>query len=117
VCISSKSWYNSLRPNDKDRHINLVGTLRPLLPSLSLRTPGLQSVQLHGGTFDFLLLLVSSSLLRHLCRIRFRREANQADNKAATIAVDSLINFEAVKVWPLSSFNFVSYTYHSIDIQ
>ena len=31
-------------------------------------------------------------------RTRFRREANQADNKAATVAVDSLINFEAVKV-------------------
>lgn len=31
-------------------------------------------------------------------RTRFRREANKADNKAATVAVDSLINFEAVKV-------------------
>ena len=31
-------------------------------------------------------------------RTRFRREANSADNKAATVAVDSLINFEAVKV-------------------
>ena len=31
-------------------------------------------------------------------RVRFRRDANQADNKAATVAVDSLINFEAVKV-------------------
>ena len=31
-------------------------------------------------------------------RTRFRREANQADNKAATSAVDSLINYEAVKV-------------------
>ena len=31
-------------------------------------------------------------------RAQFRREANQADNKAATAAVDSLINFEAVKV-------------------
>jgi ABC-type transport system involved in Fe-S cluster assembly fused permease/ATPase subunit len=28
----------------------------------------------------------------------FRRDANKADNKAATVAVDSLINFEAVKV-------------------
>lgn len=32
------------------------------------------------------------------CRTKFRREANQADNKAATTAVDSLINYEAVKV-------------------
>ena len=31
-------------------------------------------------------------------RTRFRREANKADNKAATVAVDSLINLEAVKV-------------------
>ena len=31
-------------------------------------------------------------------RTRFRREANAADNKAATVAVDSLINYEAVKV-------------------
>ncbi|RPD72384.1 P-loop containing nucleoside triphosphate hydrolase protein, partial [Lentinus tigrinus ALCF2SS1-7] len=33
-----------------------------------------------------------------LWRTRFRREANSADNKAATVAVDSLINHEAVKV-------------------
>ncbi|KIM80460.1 hypothetical protein PILCRDRAFT_822567 [Piloderma croceum F 1598] len=30
-------------------------------------------------------------------RTRFRREANKADNKAATVAVDSLLNYEAVK--------------------
>ncbi|KZT67979.1 P-loop containing nucleoside triphosphate hydrolase protein [Daedalea quercina L-15889] len=30
-------------------------------------------------------------------RTRFRREANAADNRAATVAVDSLINYEAVK--------------------
>ncbi|KAJ1307506.1 hypothetical protein OPQ81_001605 [Rhizoctonia solani] len=30
-------------------------------------------------------------------RTRFRREANQADNRAASTAVDSLINYEAVK--------------------
>ena len=34
------------------------------------------------------------------CRTRFRREANAADNRAATVAVDSLINYEAVKVFP-----------------
>lgn len=33
-----------------------------------------------------------------LFRTPFRREANKADNKAASVAVDSLINFEAVKV-------------------
>ncbi|KIY51772.1 iron-sulfur clusters transporter ATM1 [Fistulina hepatica ATCC 64428] len=30
-------------------------------------------------------------------RTRFRREANKADNQAASVALDSLINFEAVK--------------------
>lgn len=36
-------------------------------------------------------------------RTRFRREANQADNKAASLAVDSLINYEAVKVCATSA--------------
>ncbi len=31
-------------------------------------------------------------------RIKFRRDANQADNKGGSLAVDSLMNFEAVKV-------------------
>lgn len=31
-------------------------------------------------------------------RMGFRREANKADNKAASVSVDSLINYEAVKV-------------------
>ena len=35
-------------------------------------------------------------------RTQFRREANKADNKAASVAVDSLINFEAVKVRDVS---------------
>lgn len=30
-------------------------------------------------------------------RTQFRKQANAADNKGATVAVDSLINFEAVK--------------------
>jgi ABC transporter ATM len=30
-------------------------------------------------------------------RTQFRRQANSADNKAATVAVDSLLNYEAVK--------------------
>jgi len=34
-------------------------------------------------------------------RTKFRRQANDADNRSATVAVDSLINYEAVKVkWP-----------------
>ncbi|KAJ9664834.1 Iron-sulfur clusters transporter atm1, mitochondrial [Coniosporium apollinis] len=35
-------------------------------------------------------------------RTKFRKAANAADNKAATVAVDSLINYEAVKVRPFS---------------
>lgn len=31
-------------------------------------------------------------------RTKFRKAANAADNKGATVAVDSLINYEAVKV-------------------
>jgi ABC-type transport system involved in Fe-S cluster assembly fused permease/ATPase subunit len=31
-------------------------------------------------------------------RTKFRKQANAADNKAATIIIDSLINYEAVKV-------------------
>jgi ABC transporter ATM len=33
-------------------------------------------------------------------RTKFRKQANAADNRAATTAVDSLINYEAVKVLP-----------------
>ena len=36
--------------------------------------------------------------LLFVLRTQFRREANVADNKAATVAIDSLINYEAVKV-------------------
>jgi len=32
-------------------------------------------------------------------RTKFRKQANAADNKAATIIIDSLINYEAVKVY------------------
>jgi ATP-binding cassette subfamily B (MDR/TAP) protein 7 len=31
-------------------------------------------------------------------RTKFRKQANAADNRAATVAVDSMINYEAVKV-------------------
>lgn len=37
-------------------------------------------------------------LMVFFVRTKFRRDANKADNKAATVAVDSLINYEAVKV-------------------
>ncbi|KAL0634574.1 Iron-sulfur clusters transporter atm1, mitochondrial [Maublancomyces gigas] len=36
-------------------------------------------------------------------RTKFRKQTNAADNKGATVAVDALINYEAVKVSPLES--------------
>ncbi|CAL1717355.1 unnamed protein product [Somion occarium] len=45
-------------------------------------------------------------------RTRFRREANAADNKAATVAVDSLINFEAVKNFNNEKYEIQQYDKH-----
>ncbi|KAG8864885.1 Iron-sulfur clusters transporter atm1, mitochondrial [Tulasnella sp. 330] len=45
-------------------------------------------------------------------RTRFRREANQADNKAANIAVDSLINYEAVKHFNNEAHEIAKYDKH-----
>ncbi|KAG5644185.1 Iron-sulfur clusters transporter atm1, mitochondrial [Asterophora parasitica] len=45
-------------------------------------------------------------------RTRFRREANKADNKAATVAVDSLINFEAVKHFNNEKYEVAQYDKH-----
>ena len=41
---------------------------------------------------------VLTSYYHYVIRTQFRRQANSADNKAATVAVDSLLNYEAVKV-------------------
>ncbi|KAG6910080.1 Iron-sulfur clusters transporter atm1, mitochondrial [Tephrocybe rancida] len=45
-------------------------------------------------------------------RTRFRREANKADNKAATVSVDSLINFEAVKHFNNEKYEIAQYDKH-----
>ncbi|KAH8092605.1 P-loop containing nucleoside triphosphate hydrolase protein [Cristinia sonorae] len=45
-------------------------------------------------------------------RTRFRREANVADNKAATVAVDSLINYEAVKNFNNEKYEVAQYDKH-----
>ncbi|KAK1593482.1 ABC transporter [Colletotrichum navitas] len=42
-------------------------------------------------------------------RTKFRRQANAADNKASTVAVDSLINYEAVKYFNNEKFEVSSY--------
>ncbi|EDR05814.1 uncharacterized protein LACBIDRAFT_185384 [Laccaria bicolor S238N-H82] len=50
-------------------------------------------------------------------RTRFRREANKADNKAATVAVDSLINFEAVKHFNNEKYEVAQYDKHLRDYE
>ncbi|KAG0696220.1 P-loop containing nucleoside triphosphate hydrolase protein [Suillus ampliporus] len=45
-------------------------------------------------------------------RTQFRREANKADNKAATVAIDSLINYEAVKHFNNEKFEIAQYDKH-----
>ncbi|KAH7341792.1 P-loop containing nucleoside triphosphate hydrolase protein [Rhizoctonia solani] len=45
-------------------------------------------------------------------RTRFRREANQADNRAASTAVDSLINYEAVKHFNNEKHEILQYDKH-----
>ena len=47
-----------------------------------------------------------------LPRTRFRREANAADNRAATVAVDSLINYEAVKHFNNETYEIAQYDKH-----
>lgn len=50
-------------------------------------------------------------------RTRFRREANKADNAAATTAVDSLINFEAVKHFNNEKYEIAQYDRHLKDYE
>ncbi|CCE65578.1 hypothetical protein TPHA_0L02270 [Tetrapisispora phaffii CBS 4417] len=50
-----------------------------------------------GITFTTMLLYGIFTLRTTAWRTKFRRQANKADNKGASIALDSLINFEAVK--------------------
>src|SRR5215472_15587941 len=42
-------------------------------------------------------------------RTKFRKQANAADNRAATVAVDSLINYEAVKYFNNEAFEVARY--------
>lgn len=42
-------------------------------------------------------------------RTKFRKQANAADNKAATVAVDSLINYEAVKYFNNEKYEVMKY--------
>lgn len=51
-------------------------------------------------------------LISYIHRTQFRREANVADNKAATVAVDSLINYEAVKNFNNEKYEIAQYDKH-----
>jgi hypothetical protein len=83
------------------------GTLRRSLSSRWEHMRGSRSGRQVGGaskapSFAFSSLLSKRSKLilaavaHH--RTKFRKQANAADNRAATMSVDSLINYEAVKV-------------------
>ncbi|KAK1231551.1 Iron-sulfur clusters transporter atm1, mitochondrial [Marasmius sp. AFHP31] len=50
-------------------------------------------------------------------RTRFRREANKADNQAATVAVDSLLNYEAVKHFNNEKYETAQYDKHLKDYE
>ncbi|KAI0790031.1 P-loop containing nucleoside triphosphate hydrolase protein [Abortiporus biennis] len=50
-------------------------------------------------------------------RTRFRRQANAADNKAATVAVDSLINYEAVKNFNNEKYEIAQYDKHLAEYE
>lgn len=50
-----------------------------------------------GITFTTMLLYSIFTIRTTAWRTQFRRDANKADNKGASVALDSLINFEAVK--------------------
>ncbi len=82
-----------------DRHTILDGTLLQSRSSRWLLILGSLSGQPHGG-MSHRLIVYATIFFLNPCpySTRFRREANAADNKAATVAVDSLINYEAVKV-------------------
>lgn len=64
-----------------------------------------------GITFATMLLYSIFTIKVTAWRTEFRREANRADNKAASIALDSLINFEAVKHF--NNENYLAGKYHN----
>ncbi|PVF95822.1 putative ATP-binding cassette transporter protein, mitochondrial [Serendipita vermifera] len=70
-----------------------------------------------GANFAYITLLTMAgytwfTIRTTAWRTQFRRQANQADNKAATTAVDSLINYEAVKHFNNENFEVGQYDKH-----
>lgn len=63
-----------------------------------------------GITFTTMLLYSIFTIRTTAWRTQFRRDANKADNKGASVALDSLINFEAVKYF--NNENYLANKYH-----
>ncbi|KAI0475475.1 P-loop containing nucleoside triphosphate hydrolase protein [Xylariaceae sp. FL0804] len=68
----------------------------------------------YGASFAGITLLTMSAYTAFTIwttawRTKFRRQANAADNKASTVAVDSLINYEAVKYFNNEKFEVSRY--------
>jgi ABC transporter ATM len=68
----------------------------------------------YGGSFAAITALTMSAytvftIWTTSWRTKFRRQANAADNKASTVAVDSLINYEAVKYFNNEKFEVSRY--------
>ncbi|TPX14722.1 uncharacterized protein E0L32_005117 [Thyridium curvatum] len=68
----------------------------------------------YGGQFAAITALTMSTYAAFTIwttawRTKFRRQANAADNKASTVAVDSLINYEAVKYFNNEKFEIARY--------
>lgn len=57
-----------------------------------------------GITFTTMLLYTMFTIRTTAWRTKFRRNANKADNQGASVALDSLINFEAVKYFNNESY-------------
>lgn len=68
-----------------------------------------------GITFTTLLLFSMFTIKTTAWRTKFRRNANKADNKGASIALDSLINFEAVKYFNNENYLAAKYNNALVD--
>lgn len=68
----------------------------------------------YGGSFAAITVLTMTAysaftIWTTAWRTKFRRQVNAADNKASTVAVDSLINYEAVKYFNNEKFEIARY--------
>src|SRR6478735_5139302 len=83
-------------------------------PSSPLRLRSPYQTYNYGAKFAFItgttmVAYTAFTILTTAWRTKFRKQANAADNKAATVAVDSLINYEAVKYFNNEKFEVARY--------